>query len=315
MKPPSLDSRTRQDIDSQIAKILRGLGNPEPPLDLRVVRELLKLDRGYYSTTDDGFLREMVSRMKMAGRQILQRPTILKDAVRKLSLKALYLPDQKRILLDQDLPKLKHRWNEAHEIGHDIIPWHAGMMLGDTEQTLTPACHDIMEGEANYAAGQLIFLGPRFVAEAASMVPSLEWVQSLSRAFGNTITSTLWRFAEEAHGGRPMVALVSGHPHPAKRKPGFDPNNPCRYCVPSPAFRAQFGRISEVALFQVTVGYCGRQRGGMLGQDEIVLTDDNGATHLFRFETFFNGHEAITLGYWLRSHQVIVAFAPLHRIR
>ena len=75
-----------------------------------------------------------------------------RDAVQNLSLKALYLPDQKRILLDQDLPLLKHRWNEAHEIGHDIIPWHTGMMLGDTEQTLTPACHQIMEAEANYAA-------------------------------------------------------------------------------------------------------------------------------------------------------------------
>ena len=87
---------------------------------------------------------ETFSRMKIAGRQVLLRPTILGDAVRSLSLKALYLPDQKRILLDKDLPPLKHRWNEAHEIGHDIIPWHAGMMLGDTEQTLTPACHEIM---------------------------------------------------------------------------------------------------------------------------------------------------------------------------
>ena len=36
------------------------------------------------------------------------------------------------------------------------------MMLGDTEQTLTPACHQVMEAEANYAAGQLIFLAKRF---------------------------------------------------------------------------------------------------------------------------------------------------------
>jgi hypothetical protein len=47
---------------------------------------------------------------------------------------ALYLPNRKRILLDNDLPPLKHRWNDAHEIGHDIIPWHAGMMLGDSEK-------------------------------------------------------------------------------------------------------------------------------------------------------------------------------------
>lgn len=167
MRNIHLKERTVADIDAQIAKILRGLGDPGPPLDLRIVRELLKLDRDYYSSSDDGLLRETFSRMKVAGIQVLKRPTILKDAVTKLSLKAIYLPDQKRILLDSDLPALKHRWNEAHEIGHDIIPWHAGMMFGDNEQTLTPACHEIMEAEANYAAGQLLFLGRRFRNDAS----------------------------------------------------------------------------------------------------------------------------------------------------
>jgi Zn-dependent peptidase ImmA (M78 family) len=264
VKNVSLGHRTLADIDGQVAKVLRGLGNPEPPVDLRLVRELLKLDRGYYSTTDDSLLRETFSRIKVAGLQVLKRPTILRDAVRTLSLKALYLPDQKRILFDQDLPVLKHRWNEAHEIGHDFIPWHAGMMLGDTEQTLTPACHQIMEAEANYAAGQLLFLADRFVAEATASAPSLAFVKSLSSAFGNTMTSTLWRLVEQAHGGRPIVALVTGHPHPTRRKGDFDPANPCRYCVESPPFRQRFGILRETDLFAALVGYCGAQRGGSL---------------------------------------------------
>lgn len=297
MKNVSLGHRTTADIDGQVAKILRGLGNPEPPLELSAVRELLRLDRGYYSTTDDGLLRETFSKLKVAGKQVLLRPTLLRDAVRSLSLKALYLPDQKRILLDKDLPQLKHRWNEAHEIGHDVVPWHAGMMFGDTEQTLTPACHEIMEAEANYAAGQLIFLADRFRLEAVASAPGLELVKSLSKTFGNTLTSTLWRFVEEAHAGRPMVALVTGHPHPAKRKVDFDAKNPCRYCVESPPFKAQFGPMTEIAFFDVIVSYCGPQRGGKLGQAEIVLRDQNGEGHTFIFETFFNGHQALTLGY------------------
>jgi hypothetical protein len=298
----SLGHRTIADIDGQVAKVLRGLGNSEPPLDLRIVRDLLKLDRGYYSTTDDSLLRETLSRMKVAGRQVLLRPTILRDAVRSLSLKALYLPDQKRILLDQDLPALKHRWNEAHEIGHDIIPWHVGMMLGDTEQTLTPACHEVMEAEANYAAGQILFLAERFAAEATASAPSLGLVRNLSKAFGNTMTSTLWRFVEQAHGGRPIVALVTGHPHPARRKADFDAANPCRYCVESPPFRERFGGLKETDLFAAIAGYCGSQSGGSLGQSEIILPDRNGDPHLFGFETFFNRHEALTLGLWLKPH-------------
>lgn len=191
MRNRQLSERTTADIDAQVLKVLRGLGDPEPPVDLRLVRELLRLDRSYYSTTDDGLLRETVSRLKVAGVQMLRRPTIVADAVRTWSLKALYLPDQKRILIDKDLPLLKHRWNEAHEIGHDLIPWHADMMLGDTEQTLSPTCHAHMEAEANYAAGRLLFLAGRFVAEAGGSAPSLDEVLRLNGLFGNTITSTL----------------------------------------------------------------------------------------------------------------------------
>jgi hypothetical protein len=305
VKNVSLGQRTIADIDAQVDKVLRGLGYPEPPVDLRLVRDILKLDRAYYSTTDDGLLRETLSRLKVAGLQVLLRPTLLRDAVRNLSLKALYLPDQKRILLDKDLPVLKHRWNEAHEVGHDIIPWHAGMMLGDTEQTLTPSCHQIMEAEANYAAGQILFLGGRFASEAVSSTPSLAFIRSLSEGFGNTMTSTLWRFVEQGHGGRPIVAMVSGHPHPARRKPDFDPVNPCRYFVESPPFRNRFGALSETDLFAAVVKYSGAQRGGSLGRSEVLLIDRDGERHVFEFETFFNRHEALTLGHWLRAHNVL----------
>lgn len=299
MKNIDLGIRTIADIDSQVQKILRGLGDPEPPLDLPAVRDLLKLDRQYYSTADDGLLRETLSRLKVAGKQVLLRPTILKDAVQTLSLKALYLPDQKRILLDKDLPKLKHRWNEAHEIGHDVIPWHAGMMLGDTENTLTQSCHEVMEAEANYAAGQFLFMSERFRQEAAAVTPSIDAVRDLAKRFGNTVTSTLWRFVEHGHPDRPMVALVTGHPHRNKRKAKFDPKDPCRYCIESPMFRERFGHISEIDLFGIAVRYSGAQSGGMLGRAQVDLADRNGELHKFAFETFFNSHEALTLGHGL----------------
>ena len=41
----------------------------EPPVDLRIVRDLLKLDRGYYSTTDQGLLSETFNKLKIAGVQ------------------------------------------------------------------------------------------------------------------------------------------------------------------------------------------------------------------------------------------------------
>jgi IrrE N-terminal-like domain len=291
-----LHARTASDIDRQVAKVLRDLDNPEPPLDLRLVGELLKLDRCYYSTTDDGMLRETLHYLKVAGRQMLLRPTILLEAVRTLSLKALYLPDQKRILLDSDLPAAKHRWNEAHEYSHKIVEWHASMMLGDTEQTLTPACHEQIESEANYAAGRLLFLADRFAEEADASAPDLPQVRSLSKKFRNTTTSTLWRYVEQAHSDIPMFGLVTEHPHSTRRKASFDPANPCRYFIRSPCFARRFGSVSELGLFAAIAKYCGPQGGGPLGEDLVPLADANGDRHLFRFQTFFNRYEALTLG-------------------
>ena len=113
------------------------------------------------------------------------------DAIRKSSLQALYIPDRRRILLDESLPKLKHRWSEGHEIGHAIIPWHETLMLGDNSLTRTPACQEEVEAEANFAAGRLLFLRERFTEEARSLEPSIEAVRALKEIFGNTLSTTL----------------------------------------------------------------------------------------------------------------------------
>jgi hypothetical protein len=96
-----------------------------------------------------------------------------------------------------------------------------------------------------------------------------------------------------------------------RRKADFDTANPCRYCVESPPFRERFGSLHETDLFSAVVGYCGAQGGGSLGRSEVVLLDRNGEGHVFDFETFFNRHEALTLGYWLRAHNMI---APVQAV-
>jgi len=301
-----LRGNTRTEIEAQISKVLRGLGNPEPPLHLDDVRLLLSLDRNYYSSLDDSALRESVSRLKVAGQQVISRPTLLLEAIRKLSLRALYLPDKRRILIDADLPILKHRWNEAHEIGHSVIPWHQGLM-GDDELTLTPSCHYKIEAEANFAAGQLLFFGARFLEEAKSLQPGFQAVTSLTKIFGNTKTSTLWRYVEQVGAELPLFGMISCHPHVLRRDDSFDPENPCRHLVQSNAFVARFGSPSEKTLFAKVATHCGAQQGGFIGEDDIVLQDLNGVDHLFHFETFFNRYDALTLGVYLRPLRLMLA--------
>lgn len=307
MKNIIISPRTAADINKRVEEVLRELGNPEPPLRLEDVRALLELDRHYYTSDDDGLLRECVSRLKVAGVQVLERPSLLFEAIRKFELKALYLPDQSRILLDGSLPEKKHRWNEAHEIGHSLLPWHHDMMLGDDAVCVTPECHAHIEAEANFAGGQLLFLRESFIREANDSAPTIDNVRALHKRYGNTVTTTLWRYIEESHAGLPMVGVISPHPHRLRRPADFDRMNPCRYFIHSPAFAERFSNIGETDLFWQIASYCGAQRGGMLGEADKVLIDDNGDGHVFHFQTFFNRYEALTLAVYDRPHNLAIA--------
>jgi hypothetical protein len=226
-----------------------------------------------------------------------------------MDLRALYIPDQKRILLDKDQPQLKHRWNEAHEIGHSVIPWHAGAMLGDDDHTLIPSCHAALEAEANFAAARLLFLQDRFRNEAVALEPSFKNLEALAAKFGNTKASTFWRCIEHWGAETPMIGLITGHPHPAKRLADFDPAAPCKHFVQSVPFSQQFANVREGDVFDQIVEYCGPQRGGSLGGDDILLVDDNGDAHVFTFETFCYHHNTLTIGLYKQPHRVAVAVA------
>ncbi|KKC38006.1 peptidase [Devosia epidermidihirudinis] len=304
-----LSRPTALDIDSQVQKVLRGLGNPEPPLHLSDVRELLKLDRRYYSSTDDSFLREMVSRIAVAGKQVLLRPSLLRDAIKSFDLRALYIPDRRRILLDREQPDAKQRWNEAHEVGHSLIPWHDDLMLGDQDQTLSKGCHDQIEAEANYAAGQLLFLQDRFPILAKDAPISLSGVRSLKGVFGNTLTTTFWRFIESSHLETPMLGLIGGHPKRNDLNPAG--SQLLRHMIESPAFKQMFATPTLELLTGELGRYCGPQRAGPLGHSEVILLDRNGDAHRFGFESFFNGYDCLTLAVYRSPQARIISLGSI----
>lgn len=234
MKGVQIGEKERIEIDAQVEKVLRGLGNPEPPIRLDDVRELLRLDRHYYSSTDDSVLREFISKVKIGAQQLFLRPTLILDVVKKASVSAFWIPDGKRILIDKELPEKKHRWAETHEVIHSITEWHKLFLFGDSTRELNPACHDQLEAEANYGAGQLLFVRGRFVQEARDMEMCMATVKVLSTRFENTMTSTLWRYVEQSGVQQPMVGLVTVHPH--RLPDDHDPAAPCKISSNLPLF-------------------------------------------------------------------------------
>jgi hypothetical protein len=125
------------DIRKQVSRLLRDLGNPEPPISLPQVRDRLQLDRRYYSIADPGPLGEIGHRLKVGGKLLLRGVASIFEVARKANLCAFWLPDSRRILIDEEVPEKKHRWIEAHEIGHSITPWHQDFLFGDTSTPWT----------------------------------------------------------------------------------------------------------------------------------------------------------------------------------
>lgn len=305
MKNVPIGDFESEEIRGLVSRVLRDVSAVEPPLDLNAVRGVLKLDLGYYSASDPSLRQEVVHRVRVGAHLLAKKVArSLLEVAEKARLWGIWLPQPRRILICEDAPKPKHRWIQAHEIGHSLIPHHARFLFGDPEETLSLACQEQLEREANFAAGQLTFLQGRFVEEALDQPVNLNSIIELADAFGNTKTSTLWRFVEEAHAGRSLVGIVSASPWAAQ-----DGSDPCRHCIESPAFRERFGRVSGLELYGALRTYCSRRRGGPLGQGEVLLEDANGERHLFQFESWSNTHEVLTLGVHLGPIKTQVGLA------
>lgn len=289
MRNVFLDARTARDIDGVVAKILKGLGNPEPPLNLDDVRALQKLDRQYYSSVDDGPLREYISKAYIGAKQVFSRPTLILDVVRKRSLKALYLPDRQRILIDSSEPELKWRWNEAHEIIHSGVPWHQEAMFGDTEFTLSPTCHEQIEAQANFGAGRLLFFQDQLREFISDSPLGFALVQAITKRYGNTLTSSLWRLVEALD--FPALGMVGPPPWHSTTNGGVG----CRYFIRSATFMQQFGNVTENFICELLRTCATRRRGGPIADEDIELVDDCGQKHRFHLESFYNRHEVLTL--------------------
>jgi Zn-dependent peptidase ImmA (M78 family) len=297
----------RRDIDAQINRILRDLGNPPPPLQLADVRKLLKLDLQYYKSTDPGLLEELTHRFKLLARKTI--PDIgkhLSDALAKSKLTAFWVPASMRILLDETVPEPKHRWIEGHEISHSVTDWHKEFLLGDNSFTLDPVCHATIEAEANYGAGRLLFMSDLFATEARDLEPNFDSVKKLAKRYDNSIVSTFWRLIESRDPTNPAFGIISSHP----RFPeigAHDGTEPWRYFIRSPAFRSQFSNIEPEAAFALVKAHATSRTKGPIFNVSDVLENAIGEKWEFNIECFSTTRAVLTLGLASSKRGIIVS--------
>lgn len=281
-----MDEFTSKDIDERVKRILREIGVKEPPLNLENVLSFLDLHRGYYDLQNPNLIQNVTHRLKIGSFKI-------KDILGKINLRGLWYPDEKKILIDNNVPELKKRWVISHEIGHKMVPWHKDFIFADIAETLDPDYREQLEAEANYAASSLLFLSSRFTEEAVDYTPSLESVQKLSKIYGNTQTMTLRRFVQFSQ-DIPMIAVVS-KPHWKSNFMNYSNDELCRYFLPSEKFTKKFGNISKFEVIEKIKSYTLQRKGGPIGTGEVIFSDSNGEEHSFEGESFFNTFDVLTL--------------------
>jgi hypothetical protein len=93
-------------------------------------------------------------------------------------------------LVDRSQPEPRARLTEAHEIGHQIIPWHQAAFQLDDEERLLGRTRDQLEREAYLAGGHLIFQGEHFWGRALDYQVSIGTPVALAPEYGATSCTT-----------------------------------------------------------------------------------------------------------------------------
>jgi len=296
-----VSQRTAEQIDKIVEKLLRDLKINEPPVDLDAVRERIKVDRSYYSSSNDSTMGELLHALRIGKHNVLKVPTRLADAWKSKQLRGLWSPDKRRILVDDALHDMQKRWVETHEILHSLIPHHEEYTLGDPKQMLLPSCHEIIEAEANYGTGRMLYLGDIYRDRLLSCEPTLTSMREIAREFGNSMKSGLWKGVETLD--IPACGMMSVHPWERV----VEDDEKIDHFIRSVQFANQFAGWDEMDIYRKLAKVVKRRGHGPLGEDYVILTDIAGAEHIFQFECWANKYGVMSLGRYVSLKPVAVA--------
>ena len=135
---------------------------------------------------DESFLRTLSDKAKGIFKSAKQKLRGIAD----LRQRATYIP--------RDSNPARERFVRAHELGHQVIPWHdIDPTYLDNSESLSPDAKATFEQEANFFGAEIIFQGPGFRTLARDYQPSFDAVFVLSDQHAASKQSTAWRFVEE----------------------------------------------------------------------------------------------------------------------
>ncbi len=280
-----VDNSTRREIDKIVEQILRDADLCKPPIQITDILEHLKLNRDFYSLDDPTLLRRFAHRLQIGTRKVIN---VVREKIR---LAAVWIPDEKRILVDTSLPEPKQLWASFHDSVHTVLPWHREFFLGDTAQSLEHEYQDMLEAEANYGASGLMFGGKVFTAQALDTTPCWQSIEQLTKLHGKSYVTTFRRYVEHSHDFA-LAGLIST---PWWKEKPEDQITRCRHFIRSPAFEKEFPKVHPDQLLDPVNRSTRPRKWGIAGDFTFAVENVAGDQCAFFAESFFNQHYLMTL--------------------
>jgi len=199
---------------------------------------------------------------------------------------------ERTVFIDRDEPDVRVQFTDAHEAIHALCPWHEPTLRFDDLDTLAGRTAEMVESEANYGAGHLIFQGGRFHRRALKEQVSISTPLELASEYRASRHATLHFYVEEHPDA--VALLIAG------RYRRFDNTLPIWRSVESREFTRRFGRLEQHLPGEV-LSVADESQAAPLAEiinrsrlevhppsTDVTLLDAGGSPQEFVAEAFFN---------------------------
>jgi hypothetical protein len=201
------------------------------------------------------------------------------------------------VFVDMGQCEPRARLTEAHEIAHQIIPWHQAAFQLDDRERLLGNTRDQLETEAYLAGGHLIFQGQRFMRPALDYQVSISTPIALAPDFGASRHATIRYYV--LHHPDAVALLVAG------RYPYRDGSVPIWTSVESASFAQKYGRLADIMGGRLLVASGGGKPLGDIAHEamttaevaakDLLISDLRGDRRDFVAEAFYNQHNVLIM--------------------
>lgn len=189
------------------------------------------------------------------------------------------------------------RLTEAHEIGHQIIPWHRAAFQLDDQERLLGITRDQLEAEAYLAAGHLIFQGQHFMRPALDYQVSIGTPIALAPDYGASRHAAIRYYV--LHHPHAVALLVAGH---YLRRDG---SIPIWTSVESASFAQKYGSLASLMNGRLLIAAGDGQPLGDIAHQamktaevtakDFMIRDLRGDREDFIAEAFYNQHNVFIM--------------------